>query len=242
MKLRVRTEIVLLLAGLGALAGVAVAIAGGRFQRLWPAAAFLSFGSVAAIYAEATQRLTHRRSTKQTGLEIPRGVPMRKPIWIWIGESVWLVGNAALLAGVAAILGFAGVGMGILLTTAAIQLGMAMTDLHLEARSLTFEREGLRVHMRGLRFLVRWDVMTGVERGGSEQRRSVGVALIETDSAVLSVEPDTPRNRRRVQMAVYDGERPGGKLTFYPWTAGLDTLVLARAIRTAIDNQPARPN
>jgi hypothetical protein len=56
------------------------------------------------------------------------------------------------------------------------------------------------------------------------------------------VQPDTPRNRRRVYLATYDGDHHGGKLTLLGWTGGLDAPVLARAIRAAIGQPPARAN
>jgi hypothetical protein len=239
---RLRSGVLSLMLNLGALAGVLLAISlGASSRRLWPAVDFLFASSAAAIYVEAVVHLARRRARHQRFAEVPRGIRLRRPVWMAIGDSLELLGLGASMGAGAAAAGSPGVGMGILLTFAAFCAAMQIMPFGTH-ESLTFEADGLRVHIRGASFLVRWEAITKVDRGGSETNRLVYVGMDDIRPVMRSVEPNTPRMRFRARVAMGDEEEPAGKLTFVPWTAGLDGTELARAIYAAIDRKVGHVN
>jgi hypothetical protein len=244
VKPRVRYEIWALLVNVGGLAAVLAALALSAPVRRWgTTAAFLALGSAAAIAAELVHRLAGRRARRQADADVPLGVRLRKPFWLSLGDPLAFLDFGCPLAAAAAVLGFAGAAVGVLLTICLLPALMAVVSLlAMSATDLAFELDGLRVHFRGGNFLVRWNAIGAVEREGPRQRALTTLELHETASAVASVQPATTRNRRAVAIATYDGDQPGGKLTLFGWTGGLDAPVLARAIRAAIGDRPARPN
>jgi hypothetical protein len=175
-------------------------------------------------------------------MTVVRGIRLTKPGWISAIDWLSMVGPAATLGAVAAAAGFASVGVGVLLTVTLIQLGVEFTSSGLSPGSLMFERDGLRVWVRGATFLVRWDAITSVDRAGSEGHRLTCLRIVDVDTVVRSVEPDTPRTRRRVWFTVADAEQPTGKLLLTPWTAGLDGPLLARAISAEVAEQREQVN
>jgi hypothetical protein len=242
LKRRVRFEIGSLLFNLGALAAVLLAIsAGASAGRLRPAADFLFVSSAVAIYVEAVVHLARRRARSQRGLEVPQGVLLRTPVWMQISETLSMVGIGATIGAVAAGAGFVSVGFGILLTFTAFCVAMQLIPLG-RREDLTFEPEGLRVHISGASFLVPWDAITKVERGGSEDHRLIYVGIRDIRPVLSSLNPDTPQTRFRARVALGGEDGPAGRLTFLPWAAGLDGPVLARALNAAVERQIARAN
>jgi len=240
---RLRYALGVLLVNAAALSAVLLAVAqGGSWRRWGPTAAFLSIGTAAALCAEAIHHLKRRRARRQEAADVPRGVRLRKPRWLSLDEPLAFVDHGAPLAGVPAALGFAGVGVGILLTVCALMVLHGLLDVFMSFSDVSLETDGLRVYLRSASFVVPWKSIAAVAPERPTQRKLTNLELVERASAVASVQPDTPRNRRRVYLATYDGDHRGGRLTLLGWTGGLDAPVLARAIRAAIGQPPARAN
>jgi hypothetical protein len=228
-----------------ALAGVLLAInLGIGPRRLWPAAAFLGVSTAATAYIEAVVHLARRRARKQRDAEVPHGVRLRRPVWMSISDVLWVVWIGSTLGAVAAGAGFPAVGIGILMTVCALVVATAFIPYGRD-ECLTFEPDGLRIHLRGATFLVPWEAIHKVDRGGTESHRLLLVQIDALAPVLRSVAPDTPRARMRARIALGEGDDiggSGGKLTFTPWTAGLDGTVLAGAIRAAVDRRHGRLN
>jgi hypothetical protein len=243
VKRRPRSEIVVLAVHVGGLGVALLAIALGLAPaRMWAAARFLLVGAAASIFVEAAARMTRRRARRQSAAAVPEGVRLRKPIWMSIADPAQMAAYGAIFGAVAAVAGFAATGTGILLTFAAMAVGPEIVSARFSAQSLTFEPGGLRVHLRGASFLLPWKSITAVEQEGPEHHRAICLRLLEIGGAVGSAQPATPQARARVRSVLDDGEPPTGTLTLWPWTAGLDGPVLARAISAAAQRQGDRPN
>jgi hypothetical protein len=242
LKRRPRFEFWSLLINVGALASVLSAIkVGASPSRLWPVAGFLFVSSAAALYVEGLFHLTRRRARNQSGTEIPRGVRLRRPFWISIGDFLTTVGIGATIGAVAAGLGAASVGLGILLTFGVTIGCIEFFTRRFSPGSLAFEPDGLRVFIRRASFIVRWSAITDVYAHGHEGQLTC-LRILGINDVVKSVAPDTPQTRRRTWLLVSDGDNSTGKLTLTKWTAGLDAPVLARAINAAIEKQVGRVN
>jgi len=145
---------------------------------------------------------------------------------------------AAMPAAVAAAVGFPGVGVGIALPI--VGIGVHAARMSMDPAGLTFESTGLRVHGRHARFLIVWAAITDVEVTGPSHHPSTKIHVTSAAQVVATVEPDTPKNRRRVEALMAMGG--DGALSFSVWTAGLDSVALARAIRESCDARPAQVN
>lgn len=241
MKRRIRDEQLALLVNGSALVAVLVAIAlGATSPRLWRTACFLILGTAASGYIEAVVHLSGRRAVRQRDFEIPRGVRLRRPLWLSVDVPLFVLALASLLAAVAAAVGFTGAGAGILIVAGVIGLMIGVLSSWWSPDGVTFEVSGLRVHLLGVSFLVPWDAITDVERGG-EAGQLVYVRVIAV-GVIRAVEPNTPPAWERARVVVSDGDLPTGILHLDRWTGGLDTAVLARAIATAAKHTTARTN
>jgi hypothetical protein len=239
VKRRARFEALSLAVDAAALACVLLAIAlGAPAARLGRAAWFLGAGAAASLYVEVVFHLKRLRARRQERATVPRGVRLREPLWMRISDWLAVVGFLALGSAVAGAAGAVGVGVGILLTVVLLATAMDLFTARFSASGLTFEPEGLRVHIRDASFLIGWKAIAGIDRQGDEGR-VLNVRILDAAAAIRSVEPNTPRTRGLVSLVLSATE---SGITFGPWTAGLSTPALARAIGAAIGGERRDPN
>ena len=210
--------------------------AGAPSHRFRSVAVFLGIGGTAAIYLEVANALARRRARAQSTAPVPRDVPLRKPLWISAMDGAPIMMLATPLGALAGAAGFASVGAGVLLTVLGLTTAMFYLGHIVEPHSLTFEREGLRVRIRGATFLVEWRAIVDIARSGHEGRL-VRVQLSGTRLVLDSVEPATERARSRAFLAIGAGAEPTSVLTLSPWTGGIDSAVLARALLAASEGK-----
>jgi hypothetical protein len=215
--------------------GVAVA-------RLRPVAGFLLLSTAAAVYANAGARLLARRARRQMEAELPRGVRLRKPLWMSAIEAAAGFGPIATIAAVVALFGRPDVGLGILLTVLVVFGAIHYVAEGFSAQSLAFEDRGLRVHVRGASFLIPWSGISRLDRQGPETHRLTYLHIVDPKNVIGSVNPDTPQSRKRAMYVTYGDGPPGGKLMLAPWIGGIDDTVLARAINAALSGNRSTPN
>ena len=216
----------------GGTATASIVIAAGADVHRWgPVAALCGIGLAAELFMGAGRKLLHRRAARQASAPVPRGLVLRKPLWISATENLGLVSFAATLASIPAAIGHASVGVGVLAILGGLPLAILGTAGTFGVTSLTFEEEGLRIGTRGAKLFVPWRAVTRVEREGNEGHRLVSVHLAGAAEIIGSVVPDTPRSRLRAGIIVGWTKGNVGKMTISPWTAGLDGTALARAFQ-----------
>lgn len=208
---------------------------------------FLVCWAGAANYNVLANLSARRRALRLQTFSAPIGRVLSRPLWILLREPVSVAGVGAALGAVTAGLGFPSVGVGILLTfvaTAFVPLLLFVSGtVGSGASGLTFESTGLRVHVRGeVACLVPWTSMVEVTLTGPAHYRSVNVRIVDPGRVIASVVPDSPRNRRCIEMFFWMGEPRGEAMSLNAWTGGLDSLTLLRVLRAAKDGPSQQAN
>jgi hypothetical protein len=238
-KLRLR---LFLASSLLALVGVLAAIgAGFSPHRLWPIADFLLVWAGSATYIALANKASRRRAFRLRNVPVPRGVRLRKPIWIRLETFLTLICLGAIVGTIAAAIGLPGVGLGIALVPAAIGAFTVFTGLF-GPSDLTFESSGLRLHIGSGHCLVPWASVKEIEGGGTGTFALIRVTITDPNQVVDSVSPDTPRNRRRVERLLFQRLGTTAEILLGQWTAGLDGELLFRAIREGMAGRPPQMN
>jgi hypothetical protein len=116
-----------------------------------------------------------------------------------------------------------------------VALGLLAATISLEPACLVFEPAGLRVHDRGSRFMIAWAAIGEVAVTGPSHYPSTTIEVISPEQVLATIEPDTPRTRRRVALLMAIGGKRA--FSFGTWTAGLDSVTLARAINETMRRQ-----
>ena len=239
---RDRSEVVLEVVNVAAFAGALLALAaGGPPHRLRPVAVFSGLGAAAALYIEVAIAFARLRARAQEASSPPRGVRLKKPLWLSAREGAPMALFVAPLAALAGVAGFPSAGAGVLIAAGA--LGGATFALvgTYNPQALTFEDDGLRVHLRTTTFLVPWGAVLGVARDGRNDGL-VRLRFAGTEAVLGSVAPATDRARSHAFVAIGGRGEPTHELTFDAWTAGLDPAALARALAVASAREPSRVN
>lgn len=224
-----------------ALVGTIVALRFGASPHRWgPVVGFLALWAGAANYVVAANLAARRRALRLQTFSPPIGALLSRPPWILWRDPVGVVGVGAALGAVAAGLGFPSVGVGILLTLA----GSGLLPLLFPGPvGLTFETSGLRVHVRGdAACFVPWTSIVEVTLTGPAHHRVVNVRIVDPGRTVATVAPDSPANRRRIEMLFLLGEPRGVAISLHPWTGGLDGPTLLRVIREVTGSPSQRAN
>jgi hypothetical protein len=215
-----------------ALAAVAAAIAAGwSWRGLRPAAAFLVLWFAVASAILVAKRASRLRAERLKGATVPRGIRLRQPTWIKALEALPFFALGAASGAIAALVGFPGVGLGVLLPFVA--MGSLSFFPFVAEPDLTFEDGGLRVHQRRFEFFVPWVSVLDVSAEKTPGRWFTNVRVTGPGQIVASVIPNDDRSRSWVFWALARGTPRGQALQFFDWTAGLDTLTLARALQEA---------
>jgi hypothetical protein len=209
-------------------------------ERLWPVAGFLAISTSSAAFMTLANRALRRRMLRLRASVVPRGVWLRKPIWIQLNNLCSVLAPAAMLGALVAGIGFPQVGVGILLMLGGMISLMPLAPDE-PRRGLTFHDLGLRLHLRSGECHLPWSLITGLEVIGPDHCQMVRVSILEIDPVIESVSPNTPGNRRRARVA-FGGSGDQAELLMFPWTAGLDGQTLERAIREAMTGRPDRMN
>ena len=177
-------------------------------RRLWSLAAFLGLWLAAASYLVVAAVAVRRRAARLRTGRVPQGVRLTQPFWIPLMRTFDMLMTAAMLPAIAAAIGFPAVAVGI--TLPIVALGLLAATVSLEPACLIFEPAGLRVHERGSRFMIAWAAIGEVAVTGPSHYPSTTIEVISPEQVLATIEPDTPRTRRRVAflMAI------GGQRTF----------------------------
>jgi hypothetical protein len=200
----------------------------------WPVAGFLLVAVAGGTYEVVTQRLMLRRAQRLRNA-VPWNVPLERPRWLLqMATLIWI---GAGLGAVPAAVGLPGVGLGLALALAGIALFLGLSITRMQPRRLTFESAGLRLGGRRLDLLLPWQAITNVEAMGSS---SVWLHLVSGES-IVSVEPDTPKNRKAAESILLKGA--GDTIVMLAdWAGGLDARTLTLAIEAARAGRREQPN
>jgi hypothetical protein len=228
---KVRWETACLLTNLGLLSVVVSACHFGLGIRLRTAVIFLILGTASSVYSELLFHLCKTRARRQRESDVRRAVRLRKPLWLAAGSPLAMLPVSAPVAALAGGLGSGQAGFGVLFAVAALTVTVGYLVMRNSCRSLALETDGLRLYLLGIAFLVPWKSISSVDIKGQAEWKLVQLTLFETASALASVQPDTPRARGRVTLALYGGDGSPGRILLDQWAAGIDAPVLARAIK-----------
>jgi hypothetical protein len=235
---RVRVAVALPFFGL-ALVGLALA-AGVRPARLSMLAFHLLLSGVGAAVSILTGRALGRRARRQRRNGIAWDVRLRRPMWVKLEFSGMLVWGAGLLAALPAAAGLGAVSVGVLLTLL-VMVGLpGLSDALMSPVDLTFEDAGLRMHKGAVSFQVPWELISHVEAVGPEHYRALNLHIADRSAVVASTVPATTSSRARVERILSDRKGSGASLLMMTWTAGVDGLVLERAIEAGRRREPQR--
>jgi hypothetical protein len=224
-----------------ALAVTALAVASGVPRaRVRVLALDLLIACLATAVGLLVGRAHRRRARRQRGSEVPRGVRLRRPLWIRLDLACVALSAAGLLAALPAWAGWGSVSAGVLLTVSVIGGATMFSDTLMSPVELTFEEAGLRMHLGATSFQVPWPMITRVEAVGPEGYRCVTLHVADREAVVASTAPPTASARARVERLLSSRKRAGVSLLMMPWTAGLDGLVLERAIQAERPQEPRR--
>jgi hypothetical protein len=225
-----------------ALAAVLVAIGFGLApRRLWPVAGFLALAIGSFGYSWLASRAQQRRAARLRGAPVPRGVLLKKPLWMRADESLLIVGLIALPATLFAAVGLPSVGVGMLLVAVAAG-GLATFFPFMVGGDLALEESGLRLTIGRSQCLVPWGAITGVEAIGPDHFQMVQLDFEGLDEVVASVAPGTAKNRKRAHDALRGAGTAGGQVTLFPWSGGVDGRTLERAIREGMAGRREEAN
>jgi hypothetical protein len=206
--------------------------------RLWPVAGFLAVWFGAGTYVLLARRIMRRRAARLQNADVPRGVRLRRPLWMAFVEAFEMVALPAPLAAGAALIGFPGVAMGIFLSLGVT--GFVVVATFAGQTAFTFEPTGLRVHNRGREFFVPWTLVLEVDVRGTAEDPSTNLRVVARDPILATVTPNTSRNRWYVELLLRLGEPTGEAILFSNWSGGLDSATLARAVREAMGKRPSQ--
>jgi hypothetical protein len=222
-----------------AMAGTLAAIVvGGNGARLWPIATFLMLAVASVGYNHVAARARRRVAYRLRHGTIPRGVRLTKPFWMRIDDVVTVISVAAVIAAMVAV-GFPQVAVGLL---AVVGIGFVVTEFAaFGVKAVMFDSEGVRLYVGAAHCLVPWRSIRTVDTLGPDHFQLVSLGVDDLDGVRASVSPDTARSRKRVQSSLGPlGARSDVMLS--PWTAGLDSQTLLRAIRDGIAGAPEKLN
>jgi hypothetical protein len=217
----------------GTIAAVVKGFAPDRFR---PAVGFAVLWAVTASGAIVGRVALRRRAARLKNGRVSRGVRLVEPIWLRLPDVCEVLAVAGPLGAVAAVTGYPGVGGGIVFAIGAMCVPMVLVEWF-HRTDLTFEPAGLRVDRRHLRFFIAWPSIVDVWITPAANP-PVNVQIADPVHLLATVDPDTPRNRSRLQTSLAIGSISGRSLVFHNWTAGLDSATLARAVRDAMGSPP----
>jgi hypothetical protein len=224
----------LVLTGLAAAGGVAPA-------RLRMPAFHLLVACSGVVGTVLVSRVLARRRHRQRRLDVRWGVRLRKPLWIKLEMLGLVLAFAGLLAAVPAAAGLGSVSVGVLLAMSAIAGSGLFVDKMMAPADLTLEDDGLRMHLGAVSFRVPWELITRVEGIGPDHFKGIQLDFADRAAVVASTAPTTPAARARVERMLTTARRGDGASFFLmPWTAGLDGVVLERAIQAGRLRGPQR--
>ena len=222
---------------IGSIAAVTKGFAPERFRPVLAFAVLWAATANGAILGRAGLR---RRADRLKNGSIPQGVRLVAPLWIPLVDVFEVLAVAGALGAAAAAVEFAGVGVGIVIAIGLMVLGMTVTEWFFRT-DLTFEPGGLRVDKRRIRFFIEWSsiVDVGIRPAANPL---INVQIADPIRLLATIEPDTPQNRRRLQVMLAVGSVSGRTMVFFNWTAGLDSATLARALRETMGDPRHRMN
>lgn len=204
----------------------------------------LALDLLIACLASATwllvTRAQRRRARRQRVGDVPRGVRLRRPLWIKLDIVCLPLSLSGLLAAVPASAGWGSVSVGVLLTVAAIGGFSMFSGGLMPPVELTFEEDGLRMHLGTTSFRVPWPTITRVEPMGPETYRCINLHVADREALLASTAPPTAAARARIERLLSGRQRGATSLLMMPWTGGMDGVVLERAIEAERRREPRR--
>jgi hypothetical protein len=238
-----RWKLVFVMPSFIGLAAVLTALgAGFSPHHWWPVAAFLMAWAGSASYVALANRASRRRAFRLRDAPVPRGVRLRKPLWMDLDVFLIAVGIGAAFGTIAAAIGFPGVGLGIALVPAGFGL-FGVFSSPFGPSSLTFDDAGLRLYIWSAQCLVPWTSIIEIQSDGPEGFVLIRLSIVDPDRVVNSVVPDTSRNRKRVdRLLMHRVGSSRAEIWLERGTGGLDGATLLRAIREAMAGRPPQMN
>ncbi|HXJ21850.1 MAG TPA: hypothetical protein VMT03_16615, partial [Polyangia bacterium] len=204
--------------------------AGVRPARLGMLSFHLLISGLGAVVSRLTGRALARRARRQRREAVPWDVRLRRPSWIELEMSGMLLWGAGLLAALPAAAGLSSVSVGVLLTLVVMVEVPLLSDAFMSPVDLTFQVGGLRMHLGAVSFQVPWELITRVEPVGPDHHRVFNLHLADRAALIASTTPPTASARARVERLLSMRRGSGVSLLVPLWTAGVDGLVLERAI------------
>jgi hypothetical protein len=223
------------LAAVGLAAGAGVFPARLRMLALHLVVACLGVGCTVVV----SRLLARRRQRQRRRQNVRWGVRLRPPLWIKLEMLGLVLAFAGLLAALPAAVGLSSVSVGVLLAMAAVG-GTGLFGGKLLAPDLTLEDDGLRIHVGAVSCQVGWDLITRVEAIGPDHFTGLQLFLSDRAAVVASTAPATPAARAEIEGLLSTRRGDGASLYMFPWTAGLDGVVLERAIQSGRRREPQR--
>jgi hypothetical protein len=220
---------------------VLAARAGVRPARLFMVALHLLIAGLSGAGSILMTRVLARRARRQRKTGVPWGVRLRRPLWVRLDVLSITLWAGGLLAALPAAAGLSSVSVGVLLTLSVVGLGTMFGDTLMSPGDLTFEDAGLRMHLGAVSFQVPWELISRVEPVGPDQYRVVQLHISDRAALVASTDPATGSARAKIERRLAAARKGTGvSILTMPWTAGLDGVVLQRAIEAGRRREPQR--
>ena len=197
---RINWPVLLFAPSLLGLVAITVALAAGASpRRVWPVAAFLFVWASCGVFELAVRRALRLRSFRLRNAPIPRGIPLRSPLWLRFRSGLLMTGVGGILGTMVALLGFPGVAVGVLLVALGL-LAMMGADAFRAPPTLTFDEAGLRIDAGAARCVVPWTSIVTIESMGPDHSQFIGLRVDDLDRVLSATAPDDPRSRNRIVL------------------------------------------
>jgi hypothetical protein len=216
---------------------VLAALLGVAPGRTLPAAAFLLVYAAVRGGNVLARRAMGRRARTARAADVPWGVRLEKPIWMWLAElPMALVAIGAVLAAAVAVIGFPGAGLGVLLGFGGLAAMGLTAQESMAVTRLTFEVAGLRLHLAKASLLVPWARIAGVDP--TVPNEILTVQVTDAPAVLRGLSPDTAEARKSLPFLL----EKHGKIWLGAWAGGFDAETLTAAIESARRRPPPRAN
>jgi hypothetical protein len=188
------------------------------FTTTWAA----TLGAVASVRMIQRSR-TRDNATHVVGLH----VRLRTPAWMLLTPSFHVLGVGSLVAALTTLLGARLVGALIFSLSGAMAFAVGFALARTGVTSVELREDGMYAYAGEARVFIRWGDIAQVRRVGGN---ILVIELNDPEIVRRSIEPDTRQARRRFNPPTMT--KLG--LLLRPWTGGVATFTLERAIMSAL--------
>lgn len=217
-------------------AGAAMGSLGPRFSTV---VIFLFIWAVAAVAVAIIRILQRLRIRQPAKYPVSVGVRLRTPSWMLLTPSLHVLGAGALVAALVGVAGGRLAGAIILGLAAALSLIVRASIERAGITSIELRKDGMYAYAGEARVNIRWSDIAGVQRTGvGDKRNVIVIELNDTDLVLRSLEPDTEQARSRLDTIAMT--KVG--LVLRPWTGGVDSATIEKAILSGINGMSVNAN